>query len=167
MKLPLLVALLAALAPGCAGRGVEGPPDEGMRVAGGVARVDVAFAPPGAGRLEPDEATRTAATVRQSARDWLEHSGRLASDGDLAVAVALDSLRLRGAFSTWLLAWAVPPDHLSAHVVVSRSGRPVADFPLRVESALAGFGWRDRESRLDRLARRLGQRLAARLESGL
>jgi hypothetical protein len=110
---------------------------------------------------------RAAPRVRQSARDWLEDAGRLAPGGALSVAATLESVHLRGGLTTWLFAWAAAPDHLAARVEVRRGGSSVAVFPLRVESALAGYSWRDAEERLDRLARRLGRRLAERLESGL
>ncbi len=165
MKPALSATALVVLVLACAGADVAPPGSPPESLAGRVARVDVAFAATGADGLAPGEARRAAAIVRQAARDWLEHEDRLAADGALAVSASLDSLRLRASLTTWLFAWAAAPDHLSARVVVRRDGSPVADFPIRVESALSGYDWRDRDERLERLARRLGQRLAARLGS--
>jgi hypothetical protein len=131
------------------------PPIEGR-----YARVEVALAPDHARCLEAEAATRLIAGVRQSARDWLEQGDRLAPDGALVLEVTVDSTRLRSAWVTWLFAWAAAPDHLAARVSVLRDGASVAVYPVRVESSLAGYSWRDPDARLDRLARRLGHRLA-------
>ena len=130
------------------------PPVEGR-----YALVEVSLAPDGARCLEAGAATRLIAVVRQSARDWLDHGGRLAPDGEFMLEVAVDSTRLRSAWVTWLFAWAAAPDHLAARVSVLRDGARVAGYRVRVESALAGYSWRDPDARLDRLARRLGHRL--------
>ena len=163
MNAPRLAALLGLLALGCAGADVAPPSVFRAPTTGRVARVEVSFSAPDATGLARAEAGRTAAVVRQSARDWLEHGQRLAADGPLALEVSLDSLCLRSSLVTWLFSWAAAPDHLAARVVVRRRGTRVAAFPLRVESALAGFAWRDPEARLERLARRLGHRVAAEL----
>jgi hypothetical protein len=110
--------------------------------------------------LDPASAARVAAVTRQSALDWLEQRGRLAPDGGSSVAVTVDSARLRSAFSTWLFAWAGPPDHLSARISLRRASEQTPRCEARVESALSGWSWRDSQTRLDRLARRLGQRVA-------
>jgi len=158
---------MALLLAGCAATpSPASEPDDGA-IAGTVGSVAVAFPDVGRSARARERGARASALVRQSARDWLEEAGRLAPEGELAVEATLEALRLRGALATWLFAWAVPPDHLSARVAVHRRGLPEARFALRVESALAGYGWRDPEERLDRLARRLGRRLAERLESGL
>jgi hypothetical protein len=156
----------ALLLAGCAGAPPPEPDDDGP-IEGRVGSVAVAFPDAGRSTAVRERAVRASTLVRQTARDWLEDKGRLAPDGPLAVVATLDSLRLRGAVATWLFAWAIPPDHLAARVVVSRAGRPVAGFGVRVESALAGYAWRDRGERLDRLSRRLGRRLAERLEGDL
>jgi hypothetical protein len=110
--------------------------------------------------LDPAAAARVAAVTRQSALDWLEQRGRLAPDRGSSVAVTVDSARLRSALSTWLFAWTAPPDHLAARVSLRRGAEHEPRCSARVESALAGWSWRDPEARLDRLARRLGQRIA-------
>jgi hypothetical protein len=161
-----LLAMLGAFASACASADVAQPGGSPLDTLGRIARVDVAFAEADLGGLAADEAVRAAGVVRQSARDWLEHEGRLREDGDLAVTATLDALHLRANTTTWLFAWATAPDHLGARVVVRRAGEPVADFPIQVESALSGYSWRDRDERLERLARRLGHRIAARLAPG-
>jgi hypothetical protein len=122
--------------------------------------VEVAVAPEVAARLEDGAGARVARTVRQSARDWLDQGGRLAADGELSLVVSVESARLRPAWKTWLFAWAAAPDHLAARVLVLRGAERLSSTPVRVESALGGWAWRDPEERLDRLARRLGRRLA-------
>ena len=152
-------ALLAFTALACAGAPPAPPPP--APVAGPFERVEVDLADGSiAGRLGPDDARRLRAVVRQSARDWLEQADRLAAPAPLALEVRLDSLRLRSAAVTWLFAWAVAPDHLAARVRVLRDGAEVSAGSVRVESALAGFSWRDPGPRLERLARRLGRRIA-------
>jgi hypothetical protein len=129
---------------------------------GRYARVEVALAPD-ASSLSPDAAARLVAWVRQSARDWLEQRDRLAPDGELALVVTIGSARLRSPTVTWFFAWATAPDHLAAQVLVVRGSEPASRCPVRVESALAGYSWRDPEARLERLARRLGHRIAEEL----
>ena len=130
------------------------PPAREQRYAG----VEVALAP--GLRLDPAAATRVVAVTRQSALDWLEQRGRLEPGGASSVAVTVDSARLRSSLSTWLFAWAASPDHLAARVSLRRGAEREPRCAARVESALAGWSWRDPEARLDRLARRLGQRVA-------
>jgi hypothetical protein len=130
---------------------------------GRIARVEVALAPDASG-LAPEEGALVVAVVRQSALDWLEQQNRLAPDGQLALVVTIDSARLRSGAVTWLFAWAAAPDHLAAQVVLERGHArdPTLHLrcPVRVESALAGYSWRDPDARLARLARRLGRRIA-------
>jgi hypothetical protein len=145
-------ALACASPPGAVCELLQPAPDE--RYAG----VEVELAP--GLSLDPAAAARVAAVTRQSALDWLEQRGRLAPDGGRSVAVTVDSARLRSAGVAWLFAWAAPPDHLSARVSLSRGTEHTARCSERVESALAGWSWRDPDARLDRLARRLGQRIA-------
>jgi hypothetical protein len=158
------IATLALGALGCAGPPPEGVVTSPQPIGGQFAGVEVSFAAlegVGAGfDLEPADADQLRATVRQSALDWLENANRLSDHGSLDLYVALDSLRLRSATVTWLLAWAAPPDHLAAEVQVARAGVAVARYRVRVESGLDGYSWRDPAARLDRLARRLGRRLA-------
>jgi hypothetical protein len=155
-----LAIAAAVLGLACASAPPVEPASRPAPVAGRYARVEVALAQRGAPCLEADAAARLAAVVRQSARDWLEQRERLAPDGAYALAVTVDSARLRSAWVTWLFAWVAAPDHVAARVSVLRDGAPVAGYPVRVESALAGYSWRDPDARLDRLARRLGHRLA-------
>ena len=127
--------------------------------AGRFARAEVALAPD-ASSLAPKAAAELLVWVRQSALDWLEQRGRLAPDGRATVEVAIDSARLRSELSAWLFAWIAPPDHLSARVALRRGALRTPRCAARVESALSGWSWRDPEPREDRLARRLGQRVA-------
>lgn len=155
-------ALLGLAALACAGAPpAEAPP---APVAGRVGRVEVTLASDAVGRGLPADALRSLrAVLRQSARDWLEQEDRLAPDaapGALALEIRLESLRLRSGLVTWLFAWAAAPDHLAARVRVLRDGAPVSEGALRVESRLAGYSWRDPAPRLERLARRLGRRVA-------
>jgi hypothetical protein len=126
---------------------------------GRFARVEVAIAPDEAS-LAPKAAAEVVVWVRQSALDWLEQRDRLARDGDLTLLVTIDSARLRSAATTWLFAWAAAPDHVAARVSVLHGLDRADRCPARVESALSGYSWRDPDARLERLARRLGQRIA-------
>lgn len=101
-----------------------------------------------------------AAQVRQSALDWLDARRDLDPDGSIQVSVELYELRLRSAFTALVLAGLTGSDRLAARVGVYERGVPIASYALRVESALGGRDWRDREERLDRLARILGRRVA-------
>ncbi|HKA14412.1 MAG TPA: hypothetical protein VKH41_05305 [Myxococcota bacterium] len=121
--------------------------------------MEVAFAPDG-GSLDAESAARLVVSVRQSARDWLDQRGRLASDGELALVVTIDDARLRSALVAWLFAWAAAPDHLGAQVAVLRDLESSARCPVRVESAVSGYSWRERDARLEHLARWLGHRIA-------
>ena len=154
----LLPLAALGLALGCAGAPTADcellPPAPEERYAG----VEVALAPGLA--LDPAAAGRVAAGARQSALDWLEQRGRLAPDGASLVAVTVDSAQLRSAATTVLFAWVADPDELSARVSLRRGSQRTPRCAVRVESALAGWSWRDPEARLDRLARRLGQRVA-------
>jgi hypothetical protein len=122
------------------------------------AAVEVAIGPGLA--LDPAAAARAAAVTRQSVLDWLEQRGRFAPDGAASLQLTLESARLRSAVTAWGFAWIARPDHLFARVALRRGTDESPRCPARVESALAGWSWRDREARLDRLARRLGQRVA-------
>lgn len=126
---------------------------------GRFARVEVALAPD-ASSLAPKAAAELLVWVRQSALDWLEQGDRLAPGGELTLLVTIDSARLRSAATTWLFGWAAAPDHLAAQVSVLHGLERATRCPARVESALAGYSWRDPDARLERLARRLGRRIA-------
>jgi hypothetical protein len=126
---------------------------------GRFARVEVAL-PPDGSKLAPEEGARLVALVRQSARDWLEQRDRLSTDGELTLLVAIDGARVRSAAVAWLFAWLAAPDHLTAQVSVLRGLDRESRCPVRVESALSGYSWRDPDARLERLARRLGHRIA-------
>jgi hypothetical protein len=160
---PLAIAALACgLAVACASA-PEPCRDPGSEPASAkVARVEVALAP-GAGSLGSGAAARLVTIVRQSALDWLDQRDRLAPDGQLSLVVTIDSARVRGTVATWLFAWAAAPDHLAAQVLVVRDLEISPRCPVRVESALSGYSWRDPDARLERLARRLGHRIADRL----
>jgi hypothetical protein len=153
----LAVAALG-LALGCAGAPPAVcdllPPAPEERYAG----VEVTLAPDLG--LDRGAAARVAAVTRQSALDWLEQRGRLAPEGGSVVEVVVDSARRRSALATIAFAWVAPPDHLSARVALRRGAARTPRCPIRVESALSGWSWRDPDPRLDRLARRLGQRVA-------
>lgn len=153
---PIAIAALG-LWLGCAGEPL--PHCDFGHQLGQVARVEVSLAP-GVGTLDADAAARLVTTVRQSALDWLEQRDRLATDGELTLLVTVDSTRLRSSATAWLFAWAAPPDHLAALVAVLRGLDRAPRCPARVESALAGYSWRDPDARLERLARRLGHRIA-------
>jgi hypothetical protein len=152
---------IAALAVGLACATAPAPPcDRGSAPEPGrFGRVEVAIAPE-AVSLDAETAARLIALVRQSARDWLEQRGRLAPDGELALIVTIDAARLRSAWVTWLFAWAAAPDHLAAQVSVLRDLALVPSCPVRVESAVSGYSWRDRDARVAHLAHRLGHRIA-------
>lgn len=99
--------------------------------------------------------------VGQSARDWLAQRGRLAAEGNGVLRVEIEALRLRAGWLVWCCAWALAPDRLAARVRVETPGvAPGPAYRVVVESALAGYGWRDRQERQSRLARRLGRRIA-------
>jgi hypothetical protein len=151
----------AALALGLACANVPAPRCDlpSAPEAGRFARVEVALAPDAAS-LDDASAARLLGEVRQSARDWLEQRDRLAPDGELSLQVRVEALRLRSSWVTWLFAWAVAPDRLAARVTVLRGLERADRCPERVESALSGYSWRDPDVRLDRLARRLGHRIA-------
>ena len=155
---PLAIAALG-LGLGCASAPVAHCDLAPVQESGRFARVEVALAPD-AGSLAPEAADRLAVWVRESALDWLEQRDRLAADGQLALLVTIESARLRGPATAWLFAWAAAPDHLAAEVSVLRGLDRTARCPVQVESALAGWSWRDRDARLERLARRLGRRIA-------
>ena len=130
------------------------PPGPQQRYAG----VEVALAP--GLPLAPATAARAAAVTRQSALDWLDQRGQLDPGGGASVTIIVESARLRWTLTAWLFAWAAPPDHLAARVSLRRAAEREPRCAARVESALAGWSWRNPEARLDRLARRLGQRVA-------
>jgi hypothetical protein len=148
--LALGLACAGAPAPRCELR----PAPDAWRYAG----VEVAVAP-GASQ-GPEADARIAAAVGQSTRDWLEQRGRLTADGNITVEVTVTSARVRSAAVAFLFAWAASPDHLAARVSLRRGDERVTRCPARVESALSGWSFRDPEPRRDRLARRLGHRIA-------
>lgn len=152
---------IAVLALACAAP--PKPCDPSGYPRGQVGRVEVSLAP-SAGSLDAEASARLAATVRQSALDWFDQKGRFAADGPLALLVTIDSVRVRGTVAAGLFGWVSGDDHLSARVGIEREDTRdlvAAELcPVRVESALAGWSWRDPDARLERLARRLGHRIA-------
>jgi hypothetical protein len=158
------LAIIALAISGLACAGAPAPscdrPSEPEQ--GRFARVEVAIGRDAS--LRADRGARVAALVRQSARDWLEQRNRLASDGDLTLLVTIDDERLRTAAVAWWFAWIAAPDHLAAQVAVLRGLDRVPRCSVRVESALSGYSWRDPDARLERLARRLGHRIAEDLQ---
>ncbi len=67
---------------------------------------------------------------------------------------------LAGAMSTWLWRGLVGEDWLEVRVTVRDSGGLREDFILTERTAVEGWEWRDADARLDRMARRLGRRIA-------
>ncbi|MEM7412643.1 MAG: hypothetical protein AAF430_20600 [Myxococcota bacterium] len=110
--------------------------------------------------LAGERGERARARVEQAARDWLEHWERWDPASEVTVAVELRDLRLRGSLTTWLFSAVAPPDRLRAGVETSEGGNRERWPELTVESGLSGFSWRDPEARSERLARRLGRRVA-------
>ena len=150
---------IAALALACAG---TPPPESGIASPPAGARyavVEVALAPEAASGLGDRARAQLLTQVRQSARDWLEQGGRLASDGECSLLVSIESVHVRSSWTAWLFAWLARPDRIEAQVQILRGLDRVASGPVRVESELAGYSWRDSDARLARLARRLGHRI--------
>ena len=155
----LLAIAVLALGLSCASAGPPRCELATAPVSGRFAQVDVALAGDAAS-LDAKTAARVSGLVRQSARDWLEQRDRAAPEGELALEVSIEAVRVRGSLSAWLFAWALAPAALAAQVSVRRGAERVPRCPVRVESALSGYSWRDPDPRLDRLARRLGRRVA-------
>jgi hypothetical protein len=157
------LALGGAFALACAGAPPPLPATP-PRISGEIAEVQVTLAD----ELAPRDAHslregHAAGTLRQSLLDWLEQAERLDPHGELRVRIELRGLRLRSSAVSWLLAGWAPPDRLDASVIVLRGSEEVARYPTAASSTLGGWAWRDPARRLDRLARRLGGRVAEEL----
>jgi hypothetical protein len=149
----------AALALACAGAPPPEEPIAGLPADARYAVVEVALAPEAASGLDDRASAELLRQVRQSARDWLEQGGRLAADGECSLLVSIESVHVRSAFTAWWFGWIAAPDRISARIQVLRGLDRVASGPVRVESALWGYSWRDPDERRSRLARRLGRRV--------
>ena len=74
--------------------------------------------------------------------------------------VEVRALSLAGAISVWLWRGLVGEDRLEVHVRVRDAAGPRGEFLLTERTGVEGWEWRDADVRLDRLARRLGRRIA-------
>lgn len=102
-----------------------------------------------------------AATVlRQSALDWLDARGHFARKGELLLQVQIRAVRLRSELAALLLGGAAGADSLEVSVRVTRGGEELKIFAAHVTSSAGGRDWKDPGDRLQRMARRLGQRVA-------
>ncbi len=98
--------------------------------------------------------------LRVSSLDWFEHEHRFDREGDVYLEVEVKGVSLAGAMSTWLWRGLVGEDWLEVRVTVRDSGGLREDFTLTERTAVEGWEWRDADARLDRMARRLGRRIA-------
>jgi hypothetical protein len=98
--------------------------------------------------------------VRVSGLDWFEHESRFDREGDVTLEVEVLALSLEGAVPVWLWRSLVGEDWLEVRVRVRGASGLRDDFTLIERTGVAGWEWRDADARLDRMARRLGRRIA-------
>ena len=98
--------------------------------------------------------------LRVSSLDWFEHEHRFDREGDVYLEVEVKGVSRAGVMSTWLWRGLVGEDWLEVRVTVRDSGGLREDFTLTERTAVEGWEWRDADARLDRMARRLGRRIA-------
>lgn len=157
------VAALCLSLLGCVGPGTEvapAPPtplSERERVA--ELRVTLA------GALDPDaraalERVEVPMLLRVSALDWFEHRSRFDRQGEVELDVEVRALSLASGLSVWLWRSLVGEDSLEVRVTLRDASGSRAVFALTERTGVGGFSWRHADLRLDRMARRLGRRIA-------
>ena len=107
-------------------------------------------------------ATEIPSVMRFAALDWFEHVGRFDTRASLVLFVEVRDLHLRSGLSAWLWPESVAPDHLRV-LVRFRDDAGFwrhEDFEWLETTRVGGWDWRDPEARLERVARRLGRRIA-------
>ena len=160
----LLPALLAGLALGCAASPAPSPHAERLQDLLGSLRVASLSVEAG---VEIGEAPRDdlveydiSGVLRQSALDWLEQRRRFSPQGEIRVVVRIQDLRLRGPLAARWWPGLGAPDRHAVQVSARQGEVELARFERRVESRVGGRDWADSGARAQRLARRLGQRVA-------
>lgn len=98
--------------------------------------------------------------LRISALDWFEHEGRFEREGETRLLVEVTGLSLRSVLSTWLWPDLPAPDVLAIRVRVRDPAGTRHAFDWEERTQVGGWEWRDPDVRLERLARRLGRRIA-------
>ena len=98
--------------------------------------------------------------IRLAALDWFDHDGRFDIEGQISFEVEVLALALAGAIPVWLWRGWAGDDRLEVKVRVLDAGVFREDFSLTERTGVEGWEWRDADARLDRMARRLGRRIA-------
>lgn len=98
--------------------------------------------------------------LRLSALDWFEHEKRFAPNGSVEILVEVLALSLRAAPAVWLWPDLGSPDALAVRVHVRLPKEAREAFTWEEQTRVGGWEWRDADARLERLARRLGRRIA-------
>jgi hypothetical protein len=98
--------------------------------------------------------------VRLAALDWFEHESRFDLAGQVTLEVEVLALSLEGAVPVWLWRGLAGEDWLEVRVRVHDASGLHDDFILTERTGVEGWEWRDADARLDRMARRLGRRIA-------
>ena len=147
----------------CAGADPAAPPPETKRLPEAARVADVRLVlGEGLGAQERSTLERldVASLVRLAALDWFEHEHRFDPEGGIEIEVEVLSLTLVGAVPTWLWRSLAGGDALEVRVRVRDRSGPQSEFVLTERTAVAGWEWRNPDDRLDRMARRLGRRIA-------
>ena len=115
---------------------------------------------------EADRAALLAAEIpsvlRFGALDWFDHVERFDVRASLVLFVEVREVHLRSQLSTWLWPERVAPDRLRV-LVRFRDATGFwrhEDFEWLETTRVGGWDWRDPQDRLERMARRLGRRIA-------
>ena len=98
--------------------------------------------------------------LRLSALDWFEHEKRFDPNGSVEIRVEVIALSLRAAAAVWLWPDMGSPDALTVRVYLRLQNETREAFTWEEQTRVGGWEWRDADARLERLARRLGRRIA-------
>ena len=162
MPFPALARALACLALALSCSAARGPEPESATTPhsgtppGPISAVRVELA----SGLEAPHGELARRVAAQTALDWLEHAGVFDPRASGRVYATITELRVRSATTTWLFPFLAPPDRMAVRVRFEGPPELGSSFEIAVESRVAGFRWRDRTMRAERLARRLGRRIA-------
>ena len=159
-----LPALVACLGFGCAAAPERVPDPVGLAALLGEMRVAAVAVAAGGGL--GGAASRQLAeyevrgVLRQSTLDWLELRRRFSPEGEIQLDIRIETFYLRGPLAARWWPELGAPDRIAVRVRVRRGAEDLAYFQRVLESRVGGSDWADSEARAQRLARRLGQRVA-------
>ncbi|HRI18166.1 MAG TPA: DUF4410 domain-containing protein [Burkholderiaceae bacterium] len=102
-------------------------------------------------------------TLRAKVGQALESKGLVAKDGDFAMQVVIDDIRVRGTFSAVMFGFMAGDDHIYGTATLSRDGKTLGSFGIKTSWALGGLAGGQDDARMGWLYEEFSKQLAEEL----